>query len=291
MSIRRQIKDSSLNTMRLMLWCLRFIKNGTLYPTIKTIKPNNDRIFIFGNGPSLNADIAPHIPQLQNEDVLIINKAITTSLAQIIKPKYYIILDPAFFGISYAGENPQYSKEYMEALGALRNVDWEMNVCMPYMFYSNKHIQSICKDNPFIYIKTFNALELYTFKSIEKLFYKQNLAIPSGINVLIASLCCAITMGYKSIYLLGADSNFTKMLNVDEDNRLYYVLEHFYKKEKKVFFPMSIADNLSCVVRAFKAYEELGVLDFGIINLTSTSMIDAFPRDKLENVLNGGGGL
>ena len=119
--------------------------------------------------------------------------------------------------------------------------------------------------------------------------YRANLAIPSGINVLIASLCCMIAVGYERIYLLGADSDWHKSLSTDSQNRVFVQNEHFYEDAQSVLYmPYTFAFIMQCMTEAFRAYQELGEIFSHITNCSSNSMIDAFPRASLDSVLGGG---
>lgn len=293
MGITTQIKKCVVDSARLLWWLQIFARNGTLTPSIRHIKPNKDRVFIFGNGPSLKEDITPYVRALQNEHTIMVNQSLTHSLALQLKPTYYVLMDPAYWGHYTDEENHENSltKCCMDLSKALSKVYWNMILLAPHNFFKRRNNKGIAIDNKNITIKTFNATELYSFARLERFLYKTNLAIPSGINVLIASLCCAIAMGYKKIYLLGADSNWHQQLYVDESNRLYLHDAHYYDEGSlppKVYVPYTFSFVSKCMANAFRAYEELGKLQFNITNLSSTSMIDAFPRDSLKNVLGGG---
>lgn len=293
LTYRQKIKSSCVNVGNLMWWGVNALRFGTLFPTIKQIMPsNNKRLFVIGNGPSVNVDIAGFEDSLSREDVIMVNQALTSPLAFQIKPKYYVLMDPFYMGI-YDEKAGIDFKSRVDALNeAFVKVDWEMCLLVSYIHYK-KRINGRCikVENNFIKVCTFNSLELYSFKSLQKIFYKHNFAIPSGINVLIAALSCGVVLGYKEIYLLGANSDWHKQLSVDSQNRLYTYDAHYYDGgvPEKVFSNYTVAFVFKNIAQAFRAYEELGKMSFGITNCTSKSMIDAFPRVSLAKVLGGGG--
>lgn len=294
MKILSTIKSFSIKSARLAWYIQDFMRNGSFVPSIREIKPTRKRVFVLGNGPSLSEDVAGYIQALQNEDIIMVNQALTHELSFQLKPRYYVLMDPAYFGILCKGQIDAYIKECVDSLNTqFSSVTWNMDLLVPHHFVRQRRDNSIMLDNSQIQLRVFNALSLYSFLSLERILYRYAFAIPSGINVLIAALCGAVSMGYGEIYLLGADSDFHKNLSVDSQNRLHYSVTHFYSKKKEVVYlpDLSLADDLSHVVQTFRAYEELAKLNFNIKNLSSYSMIDAFPRDSLENILNNGGGI
>lgn len=294
MSFKRNLKLRAIKSASFLWYMQNFIRNGTFTPSIRKLHPTRKRVFVLGNGPSLNNDVPPHIEQLKNEDVMMVNQAITHSLALEIKPRYYVLMDPMYWGL-YTNEEDTEEKlittRVRKLNESLLRVDWDMTILTPYNFYKKRTSKGIALSNPHIQIATFNAMEIYTFFRFQNWLYKRNFAIPSGINVLIASLSCAVTMGYEHIYLLGADSNWHTQLGVDSDNCVYFLEKHYYHNDtQKCYMPYSLSFHMECITAAFKAYEILGKGFPQICNLSSTSMIDAFPRSTLAEIFMGGGG-
>ena len=295
MSFKRNLKLRTIKSTSFLWYIQAFLRNGTLIPSIRKLHSTRKRVFVLGNGPSLKDDVIPHIKQLKNEDVMMVNQAITHSLALEIKPRYYVLMDPAYWGF-YTDEEDTEDKLItacvQELDRSLKEVDWDMTILAPYNFYKKRTSKGIALSNPHIHIATFNAVELYTFFRLQNWLYKRNFAIPSGINVLIASLSCAVTMGYEHIYLLGADSNWHTQLGVDSDNRTYSLDTHYYHDDvQKCYSPYPLSFHMECITAAFKAYDMLGKNFPQISNLSYISMIDAFPRDTLFSIFNGGGAV
>lgn len=276
-----------------LLWFIQdFLRHGTLRPSIRSIKRNKKRIFIIGNGPSLNKDIAPFINNLKDEEILMVNQSLTHPLAFNLKPKYYMLMDPAYWGLYTHEEdaNGWITDCILNLNEKLADVYWQMNIFAPYHFYTKRTEKGITCINQNIHIHTFNATELHTFFALQRWLYVNGFAIPSGINVLISALCCALIIGYNKIYLLGADSTWHTQLDVDEKNRVFSLEEHFYHDEvQKVYTPYRLSFHMQCITEAFKAYDILGMAFPQIYNLSSSSMIDAFPRSNLADIFTRGG--
>lgn len=274
---------------------------GSFAPSIRDIQPSKSRVFILGNGPSLLTDIEAHKDKLVCEDTLMVNQSLASPLGFELKPTYYVLMDPAYFGILPGGDiDVEFARRVAELSEALDRVDWEMILFVPHRYHryalkstarkSPRENLCLCT-NPNVRIATFNAVGLYSFQNLARAMYRANLAIPSGINVLIASLCCMITLKYEQIYLLGADSDWHKALSTDSHNRVFLHNEHFYEDAQSVsYMPYTFAFIMQCMADAFRAYQELGEIFSHITNCSSNSMIDAFPRMSLDSVLSRFGG-
>ncbi len=116
--------------------------------------------------------------------------------------------------------------------------------------------------------------------------------MPRPRNVLIPAIMVGMAMGYKEIFIIGADHTWTRTLEVDDDNNVVSVQPHFYKdneEEKQrvtsVYRNVRLHDMLLSMHLAFKSYHtiaryarERGVR---IVNATPGSFIDAFQRERL----------
>ncbi|WP_395002985.1 hypothetical protein [uncultured Helicobacter sp.] len=298
MSIKGGVRTFVKNSWQLLWWAQEQLRFGSFSPSVRSVEPAKSRVFVLGNGPSLIKDIADYKGKLACEDILMVNQSLASPLGFELKPRYYVLMDPAYFGILPGGDiDVEFARRVAELSEALERVDWEMVLFVPYQHYkaSSKDITKSARENlclctnPKVHIVTFNAVELYSFKNLARAMYRANLAIPSGINVLIASLCCMIAVGYERIYLLGADSDWHKSLSTDSQNRVFVQNEHFYEDAQSVLYmPYTFAFIMQCMTEAFRAYQELGEIFSHITNCSSNSMIDAFPRASLDSVLGGG---
>ena len=111
-------------------------------------------------------------------------------------------------------------------------------------------------------------------------------------NVLIVAIMVAMKMGYRTIYLTGADHSWTRTLEVDDDNTVVSIQPHFYKDNDEeharvasVYKNIRLHQLLLSFHIAFKAYFTIARYaahrGVEIYNSTPASFIDAFPRRPL----------
>lgn len=104
-------------------------------------------------------------------------------------------------------------------------------------------------------------------------------------------------MGYKEIYLTGADHSWTRTLSVDDNNRVVSIQPHFYadnsaeqQRVTSVYSNVTLPRIINSFYIAFNAYHQIaGFADrigVKIINSTPGSFIDAFTRSPLPGVGN-----
>ena len=116
--------------------------------------------------------------------------------------------------------------------------------------------------------------------------------MPRPHNVLIPAIINAVNMGYRKIYLWGAENNQFLSLSVDENNHALISQKHFYDHETKRKGIMKRAgigrrrvhEILHKFMVTFEAYHTLNDYaesrDSRVINQTPNSMIDAFEREN-----------
>ena len=184
--------------------------------------PRGDRpLYIMGNGPSLRTNLDNNLELLERSDTLAVNFAANTPEFRIVRPKYYVLADPHFFrNIS--------DKNVAALLESLKAVDWRMTLFVP-----AKSRRSVARmiDNPMVSVEGFNFLAAEGWKWLEQLMFRLRLGMPRPRNVLIPSIMIGVWLGYKKIYILGADHSWLKTLDVDSDNRVVSVQPHFYKED------------------------------------------------------------
>jgi hypothetical protein len=101
-------------------------------------------------------------------------------------------------------------------------------------------------------------------------------------NVLNAAIFVALNVGYKKLYLYGADHSWLKDLFVDQDNNICSYQNHFYD-DNKIPYKMakgSLKLGIQGIIDAFESYEILEnyskSINATIINKTQGSYIDIF---------------
>ncbi len=246
--------------------------------------PQGDRpLYIMGNGPSLRTNLDNNLELLERSDTLAVNFAANTPEFRIVRPKYYVLADPHFFrNIS--------DKNVAALLESLKAVDWRMTLFVP-----AKSRRSVARmiDNPMVSVEGFNFLAAEGWKWLEQFMFRLRLGMPRPRNVLIPSIMIGIWLGYKKIYILGADHSWLKTLDVDSDNRVVSVQPHFYKEDSheverinRTYLDLKLHQVLESMTIAFASYHKINAYasrcGITIINATPGSFIDAFPRGSIE---------
>lgn len=242
-------------------------------------KKQEKPLIIMGNGPSFRDTIDNHLDILCQNDTLAVNFAANSPEFFQIKPRYYTLADPLFFEDSDA--------ENMIALyDNLNKVDWQMTLIIP--------VKAPVKvKNPNITVERFNMVGVDGARWLKHILFDSRMAMPRPRNVLIPSIMAAIWLGYKEIYLVGADHSWMKSISVDNDNHVVSIQTHFYKDSNKelgrkrdLFANVKLHEVAHSYYTAFKAYHT--ILDYitpkgiKIYNATPESFIDAFERRDLS---------
>lgn len=119
--------------------------------------------------------------------------------------------------------------------------------------------------------------------------------MPRPRNVLIPSIMIGIWLGYKEIYVVGADHTWSKTLEVDANNTVISVQPHFYEDNKaeaarvaSVYADVKLHEIMYSFHVAFKAYHQIEdfarKMGVNIYNATPGSFIDAFRRRDISMI-------
>lgn len=254
---------------------------------VRVPKAEQPAIVILANGPSLNDTMARHADMLKNAVTMAVNFAANTDMFFELRPRYYVMVDPVFFG-----------DDSVANIGRLRqnlaHVSWPMTIFVPRHFV--KAVPASIKANPNISIAGLNTVGIEGWRWLENFAYSSRLGMPRPRNVLIPAIMAAIAMGYKEIYLTGADHSWMKTISVDDDNNVVSVQPHFYKDNaaelKRVdttYRGLRLHDVVESFAIAFRSYHTLARFAAGhgikIYNSTPGSFIDAFERRPLPQHL------
>lgn len=246
--------------------------------------PRGDRpLYIMGNGPSLRTNLDNNLELLERSDTLAVNFAANTPEFRILRPKYYVLADPHFFR--------NVSDKNVAALSeSLKAMDWPMTLFVP---AKSRRSAARMIGNPMVSVEGFNFLAAEGWKWLEQFMFRLRLGMPRPRNVLIPSIMIGIWLGYKKIYILGADHSWLKTLDVDSDNRVVSVQPHFYKEDSheverinRTYLDLKLHQVLESMTIAFASYHKINAYasrcGITIINATPGSFIDAFPRGSIE---------
>lgn len=240
-------------------------------------------IVILGNGPSLRATIDEEFDWLISHDLMAVNFAALSPEFRRLRPKYYVLADPVFFN-SYSHNN-----NVRNLWGVFGTVSWDITLLIPSKF--KLLVKPLLMHSPGLKVRYFNLTPVEGFKWLSHFLYKSGLGMPRPRNVMIPAIMEAIRLGYKTIYLCGADHTWTKTLDVDDDNFVVSIQPHFYKdneeehaRVREAYQGLRLHDVIGSMTVAFRSYWQIADYAKGrgveIINATPGSMIDAFPRKK-----------
>lgn len=243
-----------------------------------------DSVVIMGNGPSLADTIRDYSATLAALPLLAVNFAANTPEFRKLRPRYYVLADPHFFQ-STVNEN------VARLIYNIKSVDWAMTLFLP--FEARKSGAEMGSEN--VKVEYYNAVGIEGFDWLENAAYKSGRGMPRPRNVLIPSIMVAMKMGFKTIYVAGADHSWTKTLSVNDRNEVVSVQPHYYKDDEKEeqrirtdYIRYPLHQILYSFYVAFKSYftiqryaEHSGIM---VLNVTPDSFIDAFPRATLDEL-------
>lgn len=237
---------------------------------------------VLGNGPSLKKNLDEDSDWLRDADTLAVNFFANTPQFRELRPKYYVLADPHFF--DKADTDPNVRK----LVDNLNTIDFPMTLFIP----SKCGKKTRMFNNPNLKIGRFSFTAVEGYLWFEKLAFRAQWGMPRPRNVLIPSLMIGIWLGYKQIYILGADHSWLQTLSVDDENHVVSVQPHFYKEDDKevqriqqVYVQHPLHEVIESMMIAFRSYHKIrwyaGIAGTEILNATPDSMIDAFKRAKL----------
>ncbi len=246
-------------------------------------RATGDSIVILANGPSLNDTIAQSADVLKSMPTLAVNFAAAADVFFELRPAYYVMADPVFFAEPKADNLVRQRR-------SLARVDWPMTLFVP-REYSDR-IPAEIASNPSISVVSFNNVGVEGWHWLENFAYSRSLGMPRPRNVLIPAIMVAVGMGFRNIYLTGADHSWMKTICVDEDNHVISVQPHFYKdaadEQRRVdttYRGLHLHDVVHSFYVAFSSYHRLQryarARGINIYNSTPGSFIDAFERRPL----------
>ncbi len=280
----------------LVLTCLSLLKMILLSNWgIKKLKkkPNLSDCIVLGNGPSLKDTLAQHLELIQKKDSVGVNFFWKSDYYTIVKPKYYMIVSTNYWATNKIDQNSEGRLQTFDAIA--EQTDWDMTLYVPAVAKKHRSWRKKLDLNPHISIVYFNITPVDGFFTFVNWALKRNLGLPRPHNVLVPAIKTAIDVGYKKIYVVGADHSWLKDIFVAEDNQVYLTHEHFYDKKplQEVMYEgttnetRNLANVLMKFVYSFQSYyvlEQYAQKQASkVYNATPVSFIDAFERQPLKN--------
>ena len=261
---------------------------------------NGRAVSLIANGPSAKEIVDSRKDILKDTDIIVLNYFGETKEFFIIKPLYYILLDPGFFiqdfkhpGLNENKDNNgnNENKRNQGLIEKLLQVDWQMTLFVPSV-YKVPEIKKIFASNPHVNVIPYYGTHVLGYDGFQNFMYKQAQGVPSSRNVIIPAMLLMITAGYKTIFLYGCELSWTKTMDVDPENgRMFFNDRHFYSKNEIRYFGKGayrwwlevIAEDLMATEQIEKYAQKNGVR---IINRTKGSFIDAFEYENPDTIKN-----
>lgn len=253
-------------------------------PKRKSKERKGESVYVLANGPSLSQVLSYNLDFFVGKDVIVVNYMGNTEHFWKIKPKYYVLLDPAYFGAKTFDVFLEPQKKLMENI---KKVSWPMIFFVPGM--KAKRYAEVHYQNPNIKYVPFNATRITGFKWFRNITYKWNMGLPSSKNVLMPALMLMLNQGYGKVYLYGADFSWLQNYRVDLDNGKIYLDDgHFYGNDRiyleKKRFCSNLGNHLEQFLATYMIQDYAEYIGSTIINRTRGSFIDAFEYENKSMV-------
>lgn len=235
---------------------------------------------ILGNGPSLANDFATGHVLTEGNDLFCVNMFCSSPLFWELKPKFYFLVDVAFF----APTNERQHGQVKELIAAFESVNWEMFLVVSSSSPQNGELfRSL--HNKHIKVLKMNTTTVEGFKGFRLWAFRSGCGMPRCQTVVNFAICAGINMRYENVFLYGADHTWTRDLFVDEDNVVCYGDRHVYNKSltiiKKEYSFAHLLEQFAKMFQSHYMLEEYSrSVGVKIWNCSSDSFLDAYERRK-----------
>lgn len=236
-------------------------------------------LVILGNGPSLKTTLEQHAAVLESTPLMAVNFAANTPEFFALRPEFYVIADPHFANTADTNVRKLFEN--------FCKVEWPLTLLVPYSI----HLPEITNKN--ITVIRFPAVGIEGARWLRHLAISHRLGMPRPRNVMVCAIMCGIWLGFKEIYITGADHSWTRTLSVSDSNEVVTIQPHYYEEpsgEKEritsVYHDIRLHQILESFSIAFRAYHDIrdyaDANSIRIYNATPGSFIDAFERRDLR---------
>ena len=276
-----QIPSNVINAITSILRIIVLSRLSVAFKSRKYYKlRSSDKCILLANGPSLKQSLDEGILDIDCSDIIGVNSFVQADAFWIYKPRFYYLLDGAFFDPFDERTRTQVSK----LKSSFEKVTWEMYLCIPSSCVNGGVLDGL--NNPLIKVIRWNTTSIDGSKFFRNVIYSAYLGMPKCMNITIFAIMASVLMRYKTIHIYGVDHSMFKGLYVDQDNTLCYTDSHVYDVApilRKV--PgRCIADELEGNVECFRSHAQINEYaiknGINIINFTKESYIDAYERFK-----------
>ena len=267
--------------------------------TLSTFCPTfRRRVIVLGNGPSLSDSIKKYKDIMRKESLMCVNYFATTELFVLLKPKYYVLADPAYFDQAVPEDVRKSIDDLADNIN--KKLTWNLTFFCP--DYA-KGSDLICKllSNKLIRVVYYSSQgipEGFVDMKRKMQLLSRDKIIPPSQTVLNTCVSLCIYYKFQNIILVGADTSWHTGYELDQQtNTLYMNDEHFYGAKKLIFCNNIPSENsplayqFVCLANALNCYKFLELYSryrgVKIYNASEVSWIDSFERKKLDEIVNG----
>ena len=227
------------NMTQVLIFMLRLILNVRQFP-YKGMHGLRKNILadciILGNGPSLTDSLSDGAAFLRDKTVFCMGDFAVSQQYGVIKPEFYLFIDPAHYSANVSAEFKDLQKSTLGAL--IAKTDWPLKVLTPLQAKKEGVLKKLERENKHIQIVYFKNIETLGFKGFRNFVYKLNIGSPILQNSLIAGIFFALNIGFKTIYVLGADHSWLEDTAVTDHNILCIKKGyHFFDQEEVTLVP------------------------------------------------------
>lgn len=265
---------------------------------------NEKGVVIIGNGPSASEFLENALTKKVELPLMAVNLFASTEYFHKLQPHYYNMLDHAFLDFPEKAFNDPTSLERLKiqpgfleiqqkinaAWEAIFQATWPITLFIPAIYKKEFIVQLALKKGIRIIFHNYVVVKGYTF--FENWIYKNGWGSPQSQNVINSCIFLCINAGFKEIYLTGVDNNFHLNMQVDENNQLQHVDNHFYHVKQKITpqlhadgSPVKMHEFFFSLHKAFKTHHRLAAYaqyrNARVLNSTKGSFIDAYPRKEI----------
>jgi hypothetical protein len=256
-------------------------------------------LLILGNGPSLNDTLKNNaVALLEGFDLMAVNAAACSDQFSALQPNLYILNAVTYFQ-NDSELSPFYIQAKYDLFEALKaKTRWEMTLLVPFRAKKSTDFQQLIASNPNLKVRYFNQTPVEGLSFWSHRWYNLGWGMPRPHNVLIPGIMTGIRLGYKTIAIVGADHSWLADLSVNDNNEALLRHVHYYatdgtqpmKVEDRIDRPRKLHEIIHKFYLSFKGYWQIksyaNKKQVSIINASSVSMIDAFDRKSLPQILN-----
>lgn len=279
------------------LYRMRDVLYALSHQALLNKKGNGQECVVVGNGPSLKKTLEQKLYFFKGKEVMCVNRFAYSKYFTQVKPAYYLFADPVFWSKKMSIKIKNICSTTIDIMK--KKVVWPMVIYLPLDAKGLCPFEKLAKLNQNINIRYYISSYIEGPRLLKYFLYAHNFGTPLVQTVLVAGIFLSLNMGFKKIYIVGADHSWHQNLKIEKDNTLFIKDIHFsdikeqkdvpfYKNErglKKYTFTMS--EIFAVLSGMFIGHLELEkyskYLHSKIYNASEVSFIDAYQRFQIPD--------